>query len=272
MSGMRTDAIKVTDKAVYHSIFAEIVQVIFILRSSTTKQKQSHEVFKVKVLLAEDDQRLGKIIKHMLEKEAIQADWVVRGDEVFDYVQASHYDVLILDWMMPGESGLEVCANLRKRDYQGAIIMLTARDTVADKITGFNTGADDYLVKPFEFAELLARLQALTRRSSHAIMPDILKIGDLRLDRSAKTVSRAGIAIQLTGREFQILDLLAQNRGKVVPRDVIIDRVWGVNAEITSNNLDAYVRLLRKKINERSERPFIQNVRGIGYKLEDRYV
>lgn len=226
----------------------------------------------MKVLLAEDDQRLGKIVKHMLEKEAIKVDWVVRGDEVHDYVQASHYDVLILDWMMPGESGLEVCANLRKRNYQGAIIMLTAKDTVDDKVIGLNTGVDDYLVKPFEFAELLARLHALARRSNNVIEPDTIEIGDLRLNRSAKTVSRAGEVIQLTGREFQILDLLAQNRGQVVPREVIIDRIWGINAEVTSNNLDAYVRLLRRKIDEQYNPPLIQNVRGVGYKLEGKYV
>lgn len=225
----------------------------------------------MKVLLAEDDQRLGKIVKHMLEKESIQTDWVVRGDEVYDYVQASHYDVLILDWMMPGESGLEVCANLRKRNYQGAIIMLTAKDTVDDKVRGLNTGADDYLVKPFEFVELLARLQALARRSNNMIEPEIIEIGDLRLNRSAKTVSRVGAVIQLTRREFQILDLLAQNRGQVVPREVIIDRIWGINAEITSNNLDAYVRLLRRKIDEQYDPPLIQNIRGVGYKLEDKH-
>jgi DNA-binding response OmpR family regulator len=226
----------------------------------------------MKVLLAEDDQRLGKIIQHMLEKEAIQVDWVSRGDEVHDFVQASHYDVLILDWMMPGENGLEVCANLRKKGYQGAIIMLTAKDTVDDKVAGLSTGADDYLVKPFEFAELLARLQALTRRSSNAITQDIIEIADLRLNRSAKTVSRAGTEIQLTGREFQILDLLARNCGKVIPREVIIDRVWGINVEITSNNLDAYIRLLKKKIDAPYNYPLIQNIRGIGYKLEGKNV
>ena len=131
----------------------------------------------MKVLLVEDDRRLGKLIKHLLENEAIQVDWILRGDEVRDYLRVSHYDVLILDWMIPGESGLEVCANLRKRGYQGAILMLTAKDTVDDRVTGLNSGADDYLIKPFEFAELLARLQALTRRSSQAIIPEVIEIG-----------------------------------------------------------------------------------------------
>jgi DNA-binding response OmpR family regulator len=226
----------------------------------------------MKVLLAEDDQHLGKILKHMLEKEDIQVDWVNRGDEVCDYVQASHYDVLILDWLMPGENGRDVCIHLRKANYQGAIIMLTAKDALKDRVEGLNSGADDYLVKPFEFMELRARLQALARRSNQKIQLDIMQIGDLQIDRSDKTVSRAGVIVQLTGREFQILDLLAQNRGRVVPREVIIERVWGIGAEITSNNLDAYVHLLRRKVDQQIEYPLIQSIRGIGYKLEDKGV
>jgi DNA-binding response OmpR family regulator len=231
----------------------------------------------MRVLLAEDDQHLGKILKHMLEKEDIQVDWVARGDEVRDYVQASHYDVLILDWLMPGENGLDVCIHLRKENYQGAIIMLTAKDALGDKVAGLTSGADDYLIKPFEFVELRARLQALARRSNQKIQLDIIEIGDLRIDRLDKTVHRGGMIIQLTGREFQILDLLAQNCGRVVPREVIIERVWGIGAEITSNNLDAYVHLLRRKVEQQTvdqkiEYPFIQSIRGIGYKLEDKRV
>ena len=226
----------------------------------------------MKVLFAEDDKHLGKIVTHMLEKENIQVDWVTRGDEVYDYIRVSHYDVLILDWLIPGENGLQVCVHLRKENYQGAIIMLTAKDTLDDKVKGLTSGADDYLVKPFEFAELYARLQALTRRSNQQIPQDIIQIGDLRIDRLDKTVSRAGIIIQLTSREFQILDLLVQNYGRVVPREVIIERVWGISAEITSNNLDAYVHLLRKKVDQRIEHPLIQSIRGIGYKMEDKSV
>ncbi|HBE80324.1 MAG TPA: DNA-binding response regulator [Firmicutes bacterium] len=226
----------------------------------------------MKVLLAEDDRRLGKIIKHMLEKSGNQADWVMRGDEVADYLEASCYDVLILDWMMPGESGLDVCIHLRKKNYQGAIIMLTAKDLVEDKVRGLNSGADDYLIKPFEFEELYARLQALARRSNFPIQPDIMEIGDLRINCADKTVSMAGNIIQLTGREFQILHLLAQNIGSVVPREVIINRVWGIDDEITPNNLDAYIRLLRRKMDRPFAAPLIQNIRGIGYKLEGKNV
>ncbi len=226
----------------------------------------------MQLLLAEDDPRLGKLIKHLLEKDNHQVEWVQRGDEVIDFVNYSSYDVLILDWMMPGASGLEVCDRLRKNGYPGAILMLTARDTVADKVLGLDTGADDYLVKPFEFEELQARLRALARRGTEPLKEEIVQKGPLTLNRTLHTVQRGGETIQLTSREFQILDLLVQNCGRVVPKEVIIDRVWGLEAEVTPNNLEAYVRLLRKKLDASSPKPLIQNVRGIGYKLEEHHV
>lgn len=226
----------------------------------------------MRVLLAEDDAKLGKLVKHMLEKEAIQVDWVTRGDTAIDYALYAPYNVLILDWMMPGGTGIQVCDSLRKRHYQGAILMLTARDAVDDRVLGLDTGADDYLVKPFEFAELLARVRALSRRSSIKLQEEVLKVGSLVLNRSTRSVERDGVDIQLTTREFQVLDLLMQNSGRVVPREVILDRIWGLDANVSSNNLDAYVRLLRKKIIISDEEVEIQNIRGIGFKLEARDV
>lgn len=222
----------------------------------------------MRVLLAEDDAKLGKLIKHMLDKEAMQVDWVLRGDTAIDYAIYSPYDVIILDWMMPGATGINVCDHLRKQHYQGAILMLTARDAVSDRVLGLDTGADDYLVKPFEFSELLARVRALSRRSSVKLKEEVLKAGSLVLNRSTRSVELGGEEIQLTAREFQLLDLLIQNRGRVVPREVILDRIWGLDANVSSNNLDAYVRLLRKKINLPDEDVEIQNIRGIGFKLE----
>jgi DNA-binding response OmpR family regulator len=224
------------------------------------------------ILLAEDDLRLGKLIKHMLEKEKMLVEWVARGDEAYEYASYQDYDVIILDWMMPGESGITVCDRLRKRGYQGAILMLTAKDAVDDKVMGLDTGADDYLVKPFEFSELLARLRALARRGINCLKEEVVQIGDLVLYRTSRVVRRNDREIQLTGREFQILDLLMQNRSHVVPREVIIDRVWGLENEVTSNNLDALIKLLRKKIDLPAEKPLIHNVRGIGYKLEEQHV
>lgn len=225
----------------------------------------------MRILLAEDDAKLGKLLKHMLEKEAFQIDWVIRGDAAIDYALHSAYDVIILDWMMPGGTGISVCDHLRKHHYQGAILMLTARDAVSDRVLGLDTGADDYLVKPFEFTELLARVRALSRRSTVKLKEEIIQVGSLVLNRSTRSVECGRDEIQLSAREFQLLDLLVQNRGRVVPREVILDRIWGLDASVSSNNLDAYVRLLRKKIPDQ-DGVKIQNIRGIGFKLEARDV
>lgn len=222
----------------------------------------------MRVLLAEDDVKLGNLIKHMLEKAAVQVDWVLRGDIAIDYALGSVYDVIILDWMMPGETGIQVCDYLRKQSYQGGILILTAKDAVSDRVLGLDTGADDFLIKPFEFAELLARIRALSRRSNVKLNEEILQVGSLVLNRTTRSVQRGDTIIQLTVREFQLLDLLMHNRGNVVPREIILDRIWGLDADISSNNLDAYVRLLRKKMSISEEDVEIQNIRGIGFKLE----
>lgn len=222
------------------------------------------------ILFAEDDRRLGNLIQHMLQKEGMMVDWVVRGDTALEYAAYSPYDVIILDWMMPGQTGLAVCEQLREQGYHQAILLLTAKDAVEDRVLGLDTGADDYLVKPFEFSELLARLRALCRRSSHQLKEDVVEFGGLALERTGRVLRQPdGSKIQLSGREFQILDMLLQNKGQVVPRELILDRVWGLEAEVTSNNLDAYVRLLRKKIDPSGGNGLLQTVRGIGYKLEE---
>lgn len=221
------------------------------------------------ILLAEDDLRLGRLVQHMLEKEDIKVDWVVEGDVAFEYAVYSSYDIIILDWMMPGESGLNVCDRLRKQGYQGAILMLTAKDAVEDRVLGLDTGADDYLVKPFEFSELMARIRALSRRSSNKLIENVVTIGNLIFNRTTKILRYDDKEISLSGREFQMLDLLIQNKGQVVPREVILDRVWGLESEVTSNNLDAYVRLLRKKIDPLGGETLIHTIRGVGYRLEE---
>ena len=226
----------------------------------------------MRVLLAEDDAKLGKLIKHMLEKEKIEVDWVLDGDMALEYALYSPYDVVILDWMMPGQTGLKVCQQLRTCGYQGAILMLTAKDAVEDRVLGLDTGADDYFVKPFEFVELLARLRALARRSSAKLQKDSVQVGSLCLNRATRSVSRGKEDIQLTSREFQLLDLLIQNQGMVIPREVILDRIWGLESNVSSNNLDAYVRLLRKKISLSDDDVVIHNVRGVGYKLGEQDV
>lgn len=220
------------------------------------------------VLLAEDDQKLGRLISHMLKKEGHTVDWFDSGDNVYTCASVSSYDLLILDWMMPGADGISICRRLRANGYEGAILMLTARDALDDRVCGLDAGADDYLVKPFEFAELFARIRALARRSCTPIQPEDITIADLVVHCTQHTVERNGTVIQLTPREFQLLELLLRNRGHIVPREIIFDRIWGYDADVSSNTLDAFVRLLRKKIEQPGERKLIHNVRGVGYKFE----
>lgn len=222
----------------------------------------------MRVLLAEDDKRLGKLIQYMLEQNEIQVEWVTNGSDIYEYAMYTDYDILILDWMMPGESGVDACGHLRKEGYEKAILMLTARDSVEDRVTGLDAGADDYLVKPFEFAELLARLRALGRRSTQKIQQDIVEVGDFKLNRTAKVLKKKDQVIQLSPREFQIFDLLAQNIGIVVPRDIILDRIWGLESDVSSNNIDSYMKILRKKLDLGDGGTAIKTVRGVGYKLE----
>ena len=220
------------------------------------------------VLLAEDDMKLGKLIKYMLEQNGISTEWVTTGDMIYDYAMYEDYDVLVLDWMMPKMSGVDACKKLRSDGYQRAILLLTARDSIEDRVTGLDAGADDYLVKPFEFAELMARLRALGRRSSQKIQQDMMDLGDFTLDRTSKVLEKGEQVIQLSPREFQIFHLLVQNMGIVVPRDIILDRIWGLESEVSSNNIDSYVKLLRKKLESADGQMIISTIRGVGYKLE----
>ena len=220
------------------------------------------------VLLAEDDMKLGKLIKYMLEQNGISTEWVTTGDMIYDYAMYEDCDVLVLDWMMPKMSGVDACKKLRSDGYQRAILLLTARDSIEDRVTGLDAGADDYLVKPFEFAELMARLRALGRRSSQKIQQDMMDLGDFTLDRTSKVLKKGEQVIQLSPREFQIFDLLVQNMGIVVPRDIILDRIWGLESEVSSNNIDSYVKLLRKKLESADGQMIISTIRGVGYKLE----
>jgi len=220
------------------------------------------------ILLAEDDPKIAELLIHLFKKDGYQIDHAKDGVEALLYTENNQYDIILLDWMMPEKSGLEVCETLRSRHYNGGILMLTARDTLDDKIIGLESGADDYLIKPFEYKELLARVKALSRRSTQKLNDDLLVIGDYTLDRVHKIVLYRNSDLSLSSREFQLLSLLLENNRQVVPRDVIIDRVWGLDQEITQNNLDVFIKLLRKKIEKSTNDNIILNVRGIGYKTE----
>ncbi|MGL5206194.1 MAG: response regulator transcription factor [Acidaminococcaceae bacterium] len=219
------------------------------------------------ILLAEDDKQLGSLLATMLRRADFQVAWVENGEEAYQKVYSDDYDVLVLDWMMPGLSGVALCQRLREETYQGKILLLTARDSVEDKVTGLDSGADDYLVKPFEFAELVARIRALARRVEHYQQEEI-DYGDFKLNRSAETLGNRNGTIQLSPREFKIVDLLLRNRDKVIPREMMMERVWGIDGDITTNNLDAHIKLLRKKIAQITSKETIKTVRGVGYKIE----
>ncbi len=222
----------------------------------------------IRVLLAEDDAKLGKLISYMLMQNRVQVEWIQNGADIFEYAMYSEYDILILDWMMPNVSGVDACRQLRDAGYEKAILMLTAKDSIEDRVTGLDAGADDYLVKPFEFDELLARLRALSRRSTQKIQQEIVEVGEFTLNRTTKVLKKKNQVIQLSPREFQLFDLLSQNLGVVVPREIILDRIWGSERDITSNNIDSYMKILRKKLNEADGSITIKTVRGIGYRLE----
>lgn len=221
------------------------------------------------ILLVEDDLRLGRLIVHMLEKiSGYRVIWLTNGKEVENNVLSYHFDVVIIDWMIPFISGVETCRNLRRSGYTGAIIMVTAKDELQNRVEGLDAGADDYLVKPFEFEELFARIRALSRRHLAPIHEDLLYIKDLMIDRTNYIVKHKEKESRLTPREFQLLDLLVQNKGQTLTREVILDRIWGYNADITTNAIDASIKLLRKKIDLPNEKTLIQSVRGVGYKFE----
>lgn len=221
------------------------------------------------ILLAEDDSKLGELIVFMLKKKGdFAVEWVMEGEDAFYYATSAHYDVLILDWMMPNGTGVEVCRRLRKEGDAGAILMLTAKDTVQDRIEGLDAGADDYLVKPFEIGELLARLRALTRRNYAPILEEEIRMDDLVLNRMSHVVRLGRNEIQLSPREFQLLDLLMQNKGQVLPREIILERIWGCESEVAPKTIDATVKLIRKKLHSFGKQDLLQSIRGVGYKLE----
>ncbi|MCM3065877.1 response regulator transcription factor [Priestia flexa] len=221
------------------------------------------------ILLAEDDLQLGELVSYMLKKKAgFNVEWVTEGRDAYFYAVDAHYDILILDWMMPNGDGVEICQQLRKEGYNGAILMLTAKDAVQDRVHGLDAGADDYMVKPFEIDELLARLRALSRRNYAPIVEETVKIDQITLNRSSQMMNSGDKSIQLSPREFQLLDFLLKNKGQVLSRDIILDRVWGYESDVSIKTIDATVKLLRKKLDHFGKQELIQSIRGVGYKID----
>ena len=221
----------------------------------------------MRLLIAEDDEKLSAALARGLRGEGYAVDVAETGEDALHQLRVYDYDVVILDIMIPKPDGLEVCRILREEEQWAPVLMLTARDGVDDRILGLDAGADDYLVKPFDFGELVARIRALLRRSSPE-RPPVLTAGDLELDPAAHQVSRQGKQVDLTPREFAVLEFLVRKSGQVVTRTELLDHVWDRNYEGSTNIVDVYVGYLRRKVEEPFGKPLIRTVRGAGYVVD----
>jgi two-component system OmpR family response regulator len=219
------------------------------------------------ILLVEDELKMARALRRGLEQEGHSVDSTTDGDDALSRGVEFEYDAIVLDVMLPGRDGFSICRELRARDRWAPVLMLTARDAVEDRIRGLDAGADDYLVKPFAFGELLARLRALVRRGVSE-RPAVLTVGDVELDPAAHTVTRGGSLVDLSVREFSLLEFLMRHAGEVVSRTRILEQVWDVNYDSFSNVVDVYVGYLRRKLEQPFGRPFIRTVRGVGYVVE----
>jgi two-component system copper resistance phosphate regulon response regulator CusR len=217
----------------------------------------------MRLLVVEDDPQLGAMLARGLRERAYAVDLVGDGDEAVHRAALHDYDAVVLDYMLPRRDGVAVARALRGRGLRVPILMLTARDAVVDRVAGLDAGADDYLVKPFAFDELLARLRALTRRGA-VVLPTVLELGDLAIDTRAQRVEKRGAPVPLTAKEYALLEFLARRRGALVSRADITAHVWDENHDPSSNTLEVYINRLRKKIDDDGVPSYIQTRRGAG--------
>jgi len=220
----------------------------------------------MRILVVEDQLKMASLLRRGLTEEGHAVDVAGTGDEALWMAQAAEYDAVVLDLMLPGLDGVEVCRRLRASGFWAPVLMLTARDAVEDRVAGLDAGADDYLPKPFSFAELLARLRALARRAA-AERPPVLQVGDLRLDPATRQVWRGETEIPLSGKEFAVLETFMRRPGQVLSRYQVLEHAWDYAYEARSNVVDVYVRYLRDKIDRPFGRCQLETVRGVGYRL-----
>ena len=221
----------------------------------------------MRILIVEDEHKIAQALKRGLEQEHYAVDLAFDGDDGLAAAEAEEYDLIVLDRMLPGKDGITICQELRKQGKHTPILMLTAKDHVRDRVQGLDAGADDYLVKPFSFEELLARMRALLRRP-HEAMSTVLEVADLQLDPANYTVVRQGTPINLSSKEFSLLEYLMRNAGRVLSKDTIMSHVWDFDADILPNTVEVYIGYLRNKIDKPfSAEPLIHTRRGFGYTL-----
>ena len=222
----------------------------------------------VRALIVEDEPKLAALLKRGLTEDGHVADVAARGEDALWMARATPYDVIVLDVMLPGVDGFATCRELRKREIWTPVLMLTARDAVEDRVHGLDTGADDYLVKPFSFSELVARMRALARRAPIE-RPAIVSVGDLRLDPAARRAWRGDVELELSAKEFALLDLFMRRPGVTLSREHLLELGWDIGFEHRSNVVDVYIGYLRAKIDRPFGRESIETVRGAGYRLRD---
>ncbi|MGP0566429.1 MULTISPECIES: heavy metal response regulator transcription factor [unclassified Nitrospina] len=222
----------------------------------------------MRILIVEDEKKVAGFIKKGLEEETYAVDVATDGEEGQNLAEMNHYDLIILDLMLPKIKGLDVLAHLRGKNINTPIILLTAKDSVEDKVTGLNQGADDYLTKPFAFSELLARIRSLLRRGQNETKT-LLQVGDLTLDLVSHKVKRGGEEIELTGKEYSLLEYFMRNAGKVLTRTMIAEHVWDYNFDTFTNVIDVYVNHLRKKIDKQYDHKLLHTLRGVGYVMRE---
>jgi len=222
----------------------------------------------MRVLIVEDEVKMSGLLQRGLRAEGMAVDVAGRGEDALWMAGSTEYDAVVLDVMLPGIDGFEVCRRLRADGVWAPVLMLTARDKVADRVAGLDGGADDYLTKPFSYSELLARLRALARRGA-AERPAVLAVGDLTLDPAARRVRRGDAEIDLSPKEFAILEIFMRHPGEALSRFQLLEHAWDYDYENRSNVVDSFVRLLRRKIDKPFGRQSIETVRGVGYRLRD---
>lgn len=223
----------------------------------------------MRLLLVEDEVRLSEALVYILKKNNYAVDAVYDGISGLEMAETEIYDVIILDRMLPGKEGVEILKELRKKNINTAVIMLTAKDAVKDRVEGLDAGADDYLIKPFSKEELLARIRALSRRNTEVLQTDVLTFGSLILNPLKSEICSNGDSVKLTQKESMILELLMRNKNQVITKDVILDRVWGLDSDIEINNLEVYLSYLRKKLSLINCGTIIETIRGVGYCLKE---
>lgn len=221
----------------------------------------------MRLLVIEDERKIARVITESLKREKYAVDAAYDGEEGFNLADSQPYDLLIVDRMLPGLEGMEIVKKLRENGRSMPILFLTALSTTEDKTLGLDVGADDYLTKPFAIDELLARVRALLRRPPIQ-QPDILKIDDLKIDKQQQTVIRAGKIINLTSKEYALLEYLMQHPNQILSKETLIDHVWDFDADILPNNVEAYIKNLRQKIDKPFKKQLIKTVRGFGYRIE----